>query len=202
MKEMKFRAWDDVEDKMYYIGEETDIIFYFDDNGIVAEKILGDYEMEKLPYLKYMQFTGLYDRKGTPIYEGDLLQHPNGVIAEIKCSDYLAAFVAVYVQNGDIEINFLDKRIVNECEIVGNIYENPELLEVEREMNEFCPTCNGSGGIEVLDGSIGEVVTIPCPDCGESGETTDVARKTAERAKHYEQSLERMQREIHKVAYE
>lgn len=37
-------------------------------------------------------------------------------------------------------------------------------------MNEICPTCNGSGGIDVLDYSIGEVVTIPCPDCGESGE--------------------------------
>src|SRR5690606_28656099 len=68
-------------------------------------------------------------------------------------------------------------------------------------MNEFCPTCNGSGGIEVLDGSIGEVVTIPCPDCGESGETTDVARKTAERAKHYKQALEHIQREIHKAIY-
>jgi len=44
MREIKFRAWDDVEDKMYYTGEETDIIFYFDDVGIVAEKILGDYE--------------------------------------------------------------------------------------------------------------------------------------------------------------
>ena len=129
MKKNKFRAWDDVEDKMYYAGEETDIIFHFDDNGIVAEKILGYYETEKLPYLKYMQFIGLYDRKGTPIYEGDLLQHPNGTIAEIKYSDYLAAFVAVYVQNGNVEVNFLDKEIVNKCKIAGNIYENPELLE-------------------------------------------------------------------------
>jgi|SRR5690554_242134 len=129
MKEIKFRAWDDVEDKMYYTGEETDIVFYFDDNGIVAERILGDYETEKLPYLKYMMFTGLYDRKGTPIYEGDLLQHPSGTIAEIKYSDYLAAFVAVYVKNGYIEMDFLDREIVNKCKIVGNIYENPDLLE-------------------------------------------------------------------------
>ena len=129
MREFKFRAWDDVEEKMYYTGEETDIVFYFDDNGIVAEKILGDYETEKLPYLKYMMFTGLYDRKGTPIYEGDLLQHPIGVLAEIKYSDYLAAFVAVYVQSGYIEMDFLDREIVNKCKVVGNIYENPELLE-------------------------------------------------------------------------
>ena len=37
-------------------------------------------------------------------------------------------------------------------------------------MNEFCPICSGSGGIEVLDYSIGEIITIPCPDCGGSGE--------------------------------
>lgn len=36
-------------------------------------------------------------------------------------------------------------------------------------MNEFCPTCSGSGGIDVLDYSIGEVVTIPCPDCRGTG---------------------------------
>lgn len=70
-------------------------------------------------------------------------------------------------------------------------------------MNEVCPTCYGSGGIEVLEYSIGEIVTIPCPYCGGSGETTDVARiKQAERAKHYKKVLEHMQREIHKAAYE
>src|SRR5690554_686869 len=69
-------------------------------------------------------------------------------------------------------------------------------------MNEWCPICNGSGGIDVLEYSIGEVVTIPCPDCGGSGESTDVARKTAERAKHYKRVLEHMQREISKAAYE
>ena len=70
-------------------------------------------------------------------------------------------------------------------------------------MNEFCPTCNGSGGIDVLEYSIGEVVTITCPDCRGSGESADVSRiRLAERAKHYEQTLEHMQREIHKAAYE
>ena len=47
-------------------------------------------------------------------------------------------------------------------------------------MNEFCPTCNGSGGIEVFEWSIGEIVTIPCPDCEGSEKTTDVARKALE----------------------
>src|SRR5690606_26785574 len=70
-------------------------------------------------------------------------------------------------------------------------------------MNEFCPTCNGSGGIDVLDYSIGEVVTIPCPDCGGNEKATDVERiKQEERAKRYEQVLEHMQREVRKAIHE
>ena len=38
-----------------------------------------------------------------------------------------------------------------------------------KEMNEICSTCNGSGGIDVFEDSIGEIVTIPCPDCGGVG---------------------------------
>lgn len=37
-------------------------------------------------------------------------------------------------------------------------------------MNEICPTCNGSGGIDMFEDSIGEIVTILCPDCGGVGE--------------------------------
>ena len=34
----------------------------------------------------------------------------------------------------------------------------------------ICPTCNGSGGIDIFEESIGEVVTITCPDCRGSGD--------------------------------
>ncbi|WP_276666031.1 hypothetical protein [Caldibacillus debilis] len=43
-----------------------------------------------------------------------------------------------------------------------------------KKMNEICPTCNGSGGIDVFEDSIGEIVTIPCPDCGGVGEAMNV----------------------------
>ena len=47
-------------------------------------------------------------------------------------------------------------------------------------MNEICPTCSGSGGIEVFEYSAGEIVTIPCPDCRGSEKATDVEHKELE----------------------
>ena len=178
MREIKFRAWDEKE-KCWVCG------FAIHQNGMFSDwagckevngKCYADANWEQLkniPHIKIMQYTGKKDKNGREIYEGDLLQHPNGTIAEIKYSDDLAAFVAVYVRDGNTEMDYLDKEIVSKCKIVGNIYENPELLEVEEEMNAICPTCNGSGGIDMFEDSIGEIVTVPCSDCGGSGVSDD-----------------------------
>ena len=129
MREIKFRGINMEGQWVYgYLGKDWDndvsITTNFDSD------VLCSCEYKVFPE-SVGQYTGLKDKNGREIYEGDLLQHPNGVIAEIKYSDYLAAFVAVYVQNGDIEMDFLDKEIVSKCKIVGNIYENKQLLEDE-----------------------------------------------------------------------
>src|SRR5690606_32387320 len=111
----------------YYTGEETDIIFCFDAGGIVAEKILGDYETEKLPYLKYMPFTGLYDRNGKEIYEGDIAKSGKRLFVA-KWNNDIASFVWEPL---DCESSYpcFNVGTVKNMEVVGNVFENPELLE-------------------------------------------------------------------------
>lgn len=82
------------------------------------------------------QFTGLYDKNGEEIYEGDILQWGEGdykikqVVMFVhgafgyKCDPY--TFVS-YVGNSNF--NFWAKGTDSRFEIIGNIHDNPELLE-------------------------------------------------------------------------
>ena len=113
----KFRAWDKENKEMVEVE-------------LLGKKVLliKDGEWENIEDFEVMQYTGLKDKNGKEIYEGDLLKHPTGVVAEIKYENDVASFVAVYTANDDMEMNHLDREIIKKCEVVGNIFENPELL--------------------------------------------------------------------------
>jgi uncharacterized phage protein (TIGR01671 family) len=88
------------------------------------------------------QFTGLTDKNGKEIYEGDILQSDFGdgkptpiYFGEFACSTYetkdLATQIGFYWHEEDGTKSIFGKSIVGNmdyCEIIGNIYENPELL--------------------------------------------------------------------------
>jgi hypothetical protein len=71
--------------------------------------------------LEILQFTGLYDRYRVEIYKGDILRTYNG-IGVVKFNPPWFYVTGEYPE--------VFASCANEWEVVGNIYENPELLEV------------------------------------------------------------------------
>ena len=103
-REIKFRAWEHDRQKMCY----------------GYKNYIADAEQNNYPL---MQFTGLLDKNGTEIYEGDWVKHDawdynfqvifNQEKARFVCK--LKTGLTTYIDNEMVEVS-------------GNIYENPELL--------------------------------------------------------------------------
>ena len=92
--------------------EERPIVKYsFDENNILYKK-----------GLKIMQYTGIKDKNGKEIYEGDIVFESSG-----------KEYFKVVFEDGSFrleseEYSLLLKNYAHICEVVGNIYENPELI--------------------------------------------------------------------------
>lgn len=130
---IKFRAWDKrTECYLYDIQDAYDTLsghVKYDDgeNACYDEDCFGDF----LDNDRYVveQFTGLHDKNGREIYEGDILdiglrdQDGKPVVAPVSYEAYLAGYVLDNRGYG------IWQRLGGDCEVVGNIFENPELLE-------------------------------------------------------------------------
>lgn len=118
MREIKFRAWGPNLKHMW----EWDQIKYVSlmDLTLVGEKIV-------------MQFTGLQDKNGTDIYEGDVVKIAwSGRICQVVFHKYTAGFDLDYISDpdpGKICCGWGPAKWKHHVEVIGNIYENPELLK-------------------------------------------------------------------------
>ena len=73
------------------------------------------------------QYTGLKDKGGVKIFEGDLFQDEYGVVYDIRYCLEGGKYVGYSLQEGEIG---LEDVIDANMELIGNIHDNPELLEV------------------------------------------------------------------------
>lgn len=87
-----------------------------------------------------MQFTGLLDRHGKEIYEGDIIRfteidedscfgREDTEVVEVRWLEDICQFRAIFRSGRRTELHFVVQLpTVKECEVIGNIYENKDLL--------------------------------------------------------------------------
>lgn len=127
MKDIKFRIWDKKNTKFISKWERVFINAWECCVYTKSELEKKDFSYNKdLSEIEVEQFTGLKDKHGKEIYEGDIVKF-----------DYRGLFLKgeVVFSNGGWELKGVDYgehfrliEIVHLCEVVGNIHENPELI--------------------------------------------------------------------------
>ena len=124
MKTIKFRAW-----------SEGKTMFPNSKRLLMVKRDFGEV-WNKGESIIWMQYTGLLDKNGKEIYEGDLVRwrgnkdvkvvkfgsYDNGGTYEDNVSGDAGFYLENIKDNTDISVNFEGE------EVIGNIYENPELL--------------------------------------------------------------------------
>jgi len=123
MREFKFRAWDIVNRKMYLDELES---VAFAKNGLPANVSVAGFSRPLMaigvePQIVLQQFTGLKDKNGKEIYDGDITRDAENNVADIEWRR------SAFCRKDRKQKHFYP--LTDDCEVIGNIYENPELLQ-------------------------------------------------------------------------
>lgn len=127
MREIKFRAWLKKESEMKKVHDicfnknETEPIGIISCGRDNCESCIDYYNFAEV---ELMQYTGLKDKNGVEIYEGDIVRFNDGIY-EIRY--WQQAFRYKHLDDGDY-IGCIGEYL-DSCEIIGNIHENKELLD-------------------------------------------------------------------------
>ncbi|EWH19828.1 YopX family protein [Bacillus haynesii] len=151
MREIKFRAWNKEKEIMVYENED-DSATYWDGVNSSDVEIVND-RLRHSPISEYiwMQYTGLKDNTDREIYEGDIIHCVHWFFDGNEIEEHFTASVGF--RDGSFTLENINSRYysdytfeengkgicwigdINYCdedyEIIGNIYQNPNLLEAE-----------------------------------------------------------------------
>ncbi len=129
MREIKFRAFYD--GAMYDVTE----LFWSNETAYIAKPNSDDGETVDLSKIILMQFTGLKDKNGKEIYEGDVI-HRNKVHMVVFWVNNKAKCAVKYPNRWNTLYKGSTMRkslpFAHEGEVIGNIYEHPNLLTNEK----------------------------------------------------------------------
>ena len=124
MKEIKFRAWDKENEKMMKVSS------LHLENKEISVKENGTFHLFRMQDL--MQYTGLKDKNGKEIYEGDIvkiikLEGYGEYCDQVEYTGRIECYISEF-RIQPLNLRLSDESTV-EIEIIGNIYENKNLLE-------------------------------------------------------------------------
>jgi uncharacterized phage protein (TIGR01671 family) len=132
MREIKFRAWDK-KDKRMIVDKQGFIPLIVTNKSVFKLDPTSEkdrwIEIDKNRF-ELMQYTGLKDKNGKEIYEGDIIKSNSHKPTTFKIEFIEGGFCAT--QNDKdypLDINHFYPSVGCMIEVIGNIYENPELLE-------------------------------------------------------------------------
>ena len=112
MRELRFRAWDKKQKKMLY-GVSIGTIRVWDENAPLLSN-----EFSYSEDCIFEQYTGLKDKNGKEIYEGDIVKLWDREPELVVWDNLIGAYDPLSWEIFDTD----------ECEVIGNIHENPELI--------------------------------------------------------------------------
>ncbi len=137
-REIKFRAWDKEQKEMIYNGLEYQLRLLEKENNCEISEHIG-YHAFDWQYFEIMQYTGLKDKEGNEVYEGDILglvgrRTLAGIVEYCEgkgfCIKTWSPIYERYSYNGLKKYMFQKNAGpgLGQYEIIGNIYENPKLI--------------------------------------------------------------------------
>lgn len=126
MREIKFRAWDKIRKVMFEVTTMD-----MDDSGQFPQRIEDGEPLRFIDRknVELIQFTGLKDKNGKEIYEGDIVKFLS-ILGNICIREVFLktqgdiSYCFKIVNEGNFGLNSYD---ADNYEIIGNIYENPGL---------------------------------------------------------------------------
>ena len=123
----EFRAWTEEGKAMYYC------VYPFKDGTLLLS--YDGIAFDEVPASDFilMQSTGLKDKNGSEIFEGDIVKYEAGCNTVTEEVAYDKNFAGFGVRDADIDIVFTFLQLADvvdliSLEVIGNIYQNPELL--------------------------------------------------------------------------
>ena len=124
MTEIKFRAWDKKRKRMFAVttlNASGAVSVFIDDDGLYllpAEQV------------ELMQYTGIKDKNGKEIYEGDIVENTYEYVGKVRYEVKWDCGRFIMTSKNPYNLVQIGMGIYpNSSKVIGNIHENPELLE-------------------------------------------------------------------------